>query len=412
MLEATKVADEELYNIVKGEYHRQEHNIEMIASESTTPLPSLELSGSVFSNKTLEGYPGARYQAGAKYADQMERLGVERCKNLFQAEHANIQPVSGSTANYSVYAAVLKPGDTILAMRLDQGGHLTHGSPANTMSKFYNFVFYGVNEETEEIDYEEMKEMAKKHKPQLIISGGSSYPGIIDYERIGKISEEVGAYSMADIAHVSGLVAAGILPSPVPHTDFVTSSTTKTITGPRGGMVMCKEKYAKALDKGVFPRTLGSIHLQIMAAKTYIFKWAGTDEFKKIMEQTVKNAKHLAMHLEKNGFRIVSGGTDNHIVMVDLRPMGVTGIEFQEALDSVGITVNKNVIPFDPEKPSITSGVRIGTTAISQRGLRENEIEQIADIMNKVARNINDNDVLDTCKSESEALISKFPLYK
>ncbi|KAB2337595.1 serine hydroxymethyltransferase [Cytobacillus depressus] len=412
MLEATKLADEELYHIVAGELKRQENNIEMIASESTAPIEALELSGSVFTNKTLEGYPGARFQSGAGFADQMEILGVERCKALYQAEHANIQPISGSTANYSVYAAILKPGDTVLAMRLDQGGHLTHGSPASTTSKFYNFVSYGVHKDTEQINYEELEALAIEHKPKLIVSGGSSYPRLIDYERIGNIAKSVGAYSMADIAHVSGLVAAGIIPSPVPCTDFVSSSTTKTLCGPRGGMVLCKAEHAKALDRGVFPRTIGSMHLQVMAAKTFVLKRAATEEFKQTMIQTVKNAQHLATCLEKHGFRIVSGGTDNHLVMVDLRPKGITGKDFQDALDYVGITVNKNMIPFDTEKPSITSGVRIGTTAISQRGLKENEVKQIADIMNRVAQNIHNVEVLEACKIEAIELISKFPLYK
>lgn len=411
MLEATKLLDEELYNIVVSELERQENNIEMIASESTAPIPALELSGSIFTNKTLEGYPGARYQSGAEYADKMEILAVERCKELYKAEHANIQPVSGSTANYSVYAAVLNPGDTILSMRLDQGGHLTHGSKASTTSKFYNFIHYGVHEDTEQINYEELEELALQYKPKLIISGGSSYPRLIDYERIGEIAKKVGAYSMADIAHVSGLVAAGIIPSPVPYTDFVSSSTTKTLCGPRGGMVMCKAEHAKALDRGVFPRTLGSIHLHTMAAKAYVFKRANTDEFKQLMIQTVKNAQHLALCLENYGFRIVSGGTDNHLVMVDLRPKGITGQDLMTALDYVGITVNKNMIPFDPEKPSITSGVRIGTTAISQRGLKEPEVEKIAAIINKVSININNTEVLDVCKNEARELISHFPLY-
>jgi glycine hydroxymethyltransferase len=412
MLKATKLEDEELYNIVAGELNRQQNNIEMIASESTAPIQALELSGSVFNNKTVEGYPGARYQSGAEFADKMERLGVERLKALFKADHANIQPTSGSTANYSVYAAILKPGDTVLAMSLDHGGHLTHGSSANAMTKFYNFVHYGINKDTEQIDYEDLEALAIKHRPKLIISGGSSYPRLIDYKKISDIAKKVGAYTMADIAHVSGLIAVGAIPSPIPHTDFVSSSTTKTLCGPRGGMVMCKAEHAKALDRGVFPRTLGSIHLHVMAAKTFVFKRAATEEFKKTMEQIIKNAKHLASELEKHGFRVVSGGTDNHIIMVDLRPKGITGLDFQNALDYVGITVNKNMIPFDPEKPSVTSGVRIGTTAISQRGLKEKEVEQIADIMNKVAQNINNVEVLNACKNEAIELISNFPLYK
>lgn len=412
MLERIKNRDPELYDIASGELHRQEHNIEMIASESTASQEVMELSGSVFTNKTVEGYPGSRYQAGAEFADKMEVLGVERLKALYKAEHANIQPVSGSTANYSVYAAVLTPGDTVIAMDLNHGGHLTHGSPVNAMTPFYNFVHYGINKETEQINYDEIEKLAEIHQPALIICGGSSYPREIDYEKISKIAEKHGAYSMADIAHVSGLIAAELLPSPVPHMDFVTSSTTKTLCGPRGGMILCKNKHKKTLDKGVFPRSLGSIHLHIMAAKAYVFKYAATEEFKETMKQVIKNAVHLAKCMEESGFRIVSGGTDNHIVMVDLTAKGITGKDFQEALDYAGITVNKNMIPFDTEKTSVTSGVRIGTTAISQRGLKENEIEQIAGIMNRVAENINNKAVLDTLKLETVELISKFPLYQ
>lgn len=411
MLKETKRTDPELAELVEEELDRQENCIEMIASESTVPVPIMELSGSVFTNKTLEGYPGARFQAGAEVADKMERLAWERAKALFGAEHVNIQSYSGSTANYSVFASVLKPGDKILAMRLDQGGHLTHGSPANWMSKFYNHVFYGCNKETEQIDYDELEKLAHEEKPRLIICGASSYPRLIDYERIGKIAADVGAYSMCDMAHVAGLVAAKVIPSPFPYMDFVTSSTTKTFCSARSGMVFCKETYAKLLDHGTFPGSLGSIHLHTMAAKCWSFRYAATQEFHDTMAQVVKNAQHLAAELQKRGFRIVSGGTDNHLLVVDLRNKGVTGKTMQNALDRAGISVNKNVIPFDPEKPFITSGIRIGLTSVTQRGLKEPEISEIAEIIDQVTRAPEDESNISACRKQAEALVSRFPLY-
>ena len=411
MLNKTKISDPELYNIVIEELYRQEHNIEMIASESTAPVEIMELTGSVFTNKTLEGYPGKRFQSGSNIADKLELLANERAKKLFGAEHVNIQAYSGSTANYTVYASVLQPEDRILSMRLDQGGHLTHGSPANFLSKVYNYEFYGVDKETEQIDYDEVRRKALEFKPKLIIAGGSSYPRLIDYKLFAEIADEVGAYLMVDMAHVAGLVAAKVIPSPVPYADFVTTSTTKTFCGPRAGMVLCKEKHAKLLDRGTFPGTLGSIHLTTMGAKTWLFKNAATEEFKKIMEQVLINGRKLALELEKRGFRIVSGGTDNHIVMVDLRGKGITGKHFERALDSVGITVNKNQIPNDPESPFVTSGVRIGVTSITQRGLKGEDVEVIADIMDKVAKNPDDPKSLKRCKQMALDLISKYPLY-
>lgn len=411
MLKHTRMSDPELYDIVVEELDRQEHNIEMIASESTESEELLELSGCVFANKTTEGYPGARFQAGSQIADKMERLGIERAKALYGADHANLQPYSGSTANYSVYAAVLKPGDCVLGMRLDHGGHLTHGSPANFMSKFYHFVSYGLNAQTEQIDYDELEALAKEHKPRLIIAGGSAYPRLIDYERIANIARSVGGLLMVDMAHVAGLVAAKVIPSPVPYADFVTSSTTKTLCGPRGGMVLCKAEHAKALDRGVFPGAISSIHLNIMAAKTWLFKHAASEEFRRTMLQVVANSRTLAAELSGYGFRVIGGGTDNHIVLLDLRPKKITGKLFQDALEYVGITINKNMIPSDPEKPSVTSGVRIGTTSVSQRGLKEPEIKRIAAIMNEVAGAPEDRAVLDACKAEAMRLISAFPLY-
>ncbi len=411
MLRKTKKSDPKVYEILTKELKRQIDNIEMIASESTVPVEIMELSGSIFTNKTLEGYPGKRFQAGSHIADELELLANERGKELFSCDHINIQPYSGSTANYAVYAAILNQGDTVLSMKLDQGGHLSHGSSANFMSRFFNFEHYSINENTEQIDYENLEVKAKEVKPKLIIAGGSAYPRLIDYERIQKIANSVNAYFMVDMAHIAGLVAAKVIPSPVPHADFVTSSTTKTFGGPRSGFVICKKEYAKKLDQGVFPGSLGSMHLTTMAAKCWLFEYAKTEKFKNIMIQIPKNSKILADELKKYGFRIVSEGTDTHIVLVDVRPKNITGKEFDEALDYVGITVNKNQIPFDPMGPFVTSGVRIGLTSTTQRGLKEEEIKIIAKIMNNVADNINNTEELDKLKIEAQKLISKFPLY-
>lgn len=411
MLKKTRISDPAVYEIVAAELNRQEHNIEMIASESTAPLEVMELSGCVFTNKTTEGYPGARFQAGSQVADRIESLAIERAKKVFGAEHANMQVYSGSTANYGVYAAILNPGDKVLSMRLDQGGHLTHGSPVNFLSKVYDYQFYGVDPQTEMIDYDALEKLADEFKPQLIIAGGSSYPRLIDYRRMSEIAKKAGAYLMVDMAHVAGLVAAGVIPSPVPHADFVSSSTTKTFCGPRSGLILCKAEHAKKLDKGVFPGSIGSIHLNTIAAKAFSLNYVGTEEFRSIMEQVVVNAKKLAQELTAHGFRIVSGGTDNHIVLVDLRLKGITGKMFQTALEKVGITVNKNMIPFDPASPFVTSGVRIGLTSISQRGLKEPEVAEIAAIMNQVANAPEDLVNLAECKAKAEALIARFPLY-
>lgn len=411
MLEATRKTDPELAKIVEKELVRQEKCIEMIASESTVPLPVMELSGSVFTNKTLEGYPGARFQAGAEVADEMERLAVQRAKDLFGAEHVNIQSYSGSTANYSVFATILKPGDKVLAMRLDQGGHLTHGSPANWTSTMYDHTFYGCDPETGRIDYEEMERLAKEVKPKLIICGASSYPRLIDYERIARIAQEVGAYSMCDMAHVAGLVAAKVIPSPIPYMDFVTSSTTKTFCSARSGMVFCKEKYAKAIDKGTFPGALGSIHLHTMAAKCWSFGYAASKEFHDIMAQVVVNARHMSEELMKRDYVVVSGGTDNHLLVVDLRSKGVNGRQMQTALDRAGISVNKQVVPFDTEKPHITSGIRIGLTSVTQRGLKEDAVTRIVDMIDQVVKSPEDEAVLKSVKGQAEELISQYPLY-
>ena len=411
MLKETRKTDPVLADIVDRELDRQVHNIEMIASESTAPVPVMELSGCVFTNKTLEGYPGARFQAGSELADELELLANKRACELYGADVALIQAYSGSTANYSVYASILKPGDKVLSMSLDQGGHLTHGSPANWVSKIYNFEHYSIDPVTELIDYDGMEKQAKEFQPRLIIAGASSYSRLIDYERIAAIAKEVGAYFMVDMAHIAGLVAAKVIPSPIPYADFVTSSTTKTFCGARSGMVYCKKEHEKLLKKGTFPGALGSMHLNTMAAKCWSFKYAATPEFHDIMQQVVVNAQCLAEELTKLGFRIVSGGTDNHLLVVDLRNRGVTGKTMQTALDSVGITVNKNMIPFDPAKPSVTSGIRIGLTAVTQRGLKEPEIKRIAAIIDKVTNAPEDEANLAECRALARELIADFPLY-
>ena len=411
MLKYTRQSDPEIYELVVEELHRQEKNIEMIASESTVPLEVMELSGSVFTNKTLEGLPGKRFQAGSEVADKLEELGWKRAKELFGAEHVNLQSYSGSTANYSVFASVLEPGDKILAMRLDQGGHLTHGSSANWVSKIYHHDFYGVNPETEQIDYDALEAKAKEFRPKMIIAGASAYPRLIDYERMAKIAEGMGAYLMVDMAHIAGLVAAKLIPSPIPWADFVTTSTTKTFCSARSGMVFCKAKHAKTLDRGTFPGSLGSMHFHTMAAKIWSLKYAASPEFRAIMQRVLDNAKTLAKALSERGFRIVSGGTDNHLLLVDLRSKNISGKTFQNALDSIGITVNKNQIPNDPASPFVTSGVRIGLTSTAQRGLGEKEIVQIAEIMKKVAEAPEDEAVLAACRKETRELISRFPLY-
>ncbi len=410
MLRSVRENDKELYDIIVGEKERQKYGIEMIASESYVPIEVLEIQGSVMTNKTMEGFPGKRYHGGYKYIDKMELLGIERAKAAFGAEYANIQPHSGSDANHCVYTAILNPGDTILGMRLDQGGHLTHGNKVNFSGKMYNIISYGVDKETERIDYEQLEVLAKEHKPKLIIAGASSYPRFIDYERIGNVAKSVGAYFMVDMTHVAGLIAAGIHPSPVPYADFVTSTTVKTLSGARGGFILCKEKYGKIIDKGVFPGAQGSMHCHIMAAKAYTFKRAQTEEFKEIMTQVVKNCQRLAEVLQEKGFRIVTGGSDNHLLVADTRTKGLTGAELEEALDYVGITTNKNMIPYDPASPLVTSGVRIGTTAVTEKGMKEREMEIIGAIINEVAMNAKDKAALDKIKDKVFELGSKFPL--
>lgn len=412
MLENLKKSDLELYNMIEEEFQRQKNGIEMIASESFVPIEIMEIQGSILTNKTMEGFPGKRYHAGHQYIDKIETLGIERAKKLFGAEHANIQPHSGSQANQGVYAALIKPGDTILGMKLDHGGHLTHGSSVNFSGKVYKSVSYGVNMETERIDYDEIEDLAKKHKPKIIVAGASSYPRFIDYKRISEIAKSVDAYFLVDMAHVAGLIAAGIHPSPVPYADAVTGTTTKTLAGARGGFILCKKDIAKKINSAVFPGVQGSMHLHIMGAKAYTFKKAMSEEYRNIMKQVALNAKTLAKELSNLGFRIVTGGTDNHIVMVDLRPKNITGKQLDEALESVGITVNKNMIPNDPESPMVTSGVRIGTTAMTIKGAKEKEMKEIAKLIDEVAESINKNKDLNDIKVKVKVLANKFTLYE
>ena len=412
MLDNLKNSDAVLHKYIEEEMERQKSGIEMIASESFVPMEIMEIQGSILTNKTMEGFPGRRYHAGHEAIDKIETLGIERAKELYGADHANIQPHSGSQANQSVYAALIKPGDTILGMKLDHGGHLTHGSSVNFSGKIYNSVSYGLNSETETIDYDEIERLAKMHSPKIIIAGASSYPRFIDYERISKIAHEAGAYFLVDMAHVAGLVAAGVHPSPVPFADVVTGTTTKTLAGARGGFILCKKSLARKIDSAVFPGVQGSMHMHIMGAKAFTFKRAGTKEYKETMEQVVKNSKALAKHLQGFGFRMVTGGTDNHLLLVDLRPKGLTGKQFDLALESAGITVNKNMIPNDPEKPMVTSGVRIGVTAMTIKGAKEEDMAEIAGLMNRVAENIDNEEAIKDVKEEAGKISSRFPLYK
>lgn len=412
MLNTLKTTDSTLFQIVNEELERQRTGIEMIASESYVPTEILELQGSILTNKTTEGFPGKRYHAGCHVIDKMENLGIDRAKELYGSGHANIQAHSGSQANQTVYASILEPGDTVLGLRLDQGGHLTHGNKVNFSGKIYNFIAYGLNKETELIDYDEIERLAKEHNPKLIVTGGSAYPRIIDFKKISEIAKSIGAYFMVDMAHVAGLVAAKIYPNPMKYADFVTSTTTKTLCGARGGFILCKEEYTKAIDKAMFPGSQGSPHLHTMAAKAYTFKRASTEEFANLMKQVVKNAQKLGEVLSEYGFRIVSGGTDTHLLLVDLRPKKLTGRQLETALDYVGITVNKNMIPFDPEKPMVTSGVRIGTTAMTIKGMREEDMEEIGSVINKVANNIDNENMLNEIKKEVLDISRRFPLYE
>jgi glycine hydroxymethyltransferase len=411
-LEYLKHSDPQLYEICQRELRRQRKGLELIASESFVPPEIMELQGSVLTNKTAEGYPGKRYHAGCSVMDDMERLGIERAKRLFGAEHANIQPLGGSSANQAVYFSVLKPGDKILGMKLDQGGHLTHGYAMNFSGRTYEFYDYGLDPVTETIDYESVERLANQHRPKMIVAGASAYPRRIDYERLSRIAKSVNAYFFVDIAHIAGLVAAGVIPSPVPYADFVTSTTTKTLAGARGGFILCKEAYAKAVDQAVFPGIQGSMHMHTMAAKAFTFGYAMTDQFKAYAQNVLKNAAALGEALEEQGFRLVSGGTDNHLLLLDLRPKKLTGKRYEAVLESVGITVNKNMIPMDPEKPLVTSGVRVGVTAMTIKGMGPGEMREIAGLMARVAEHHDQPEALQRISEDVEALAERFPLYE
>jgi len=404
-----RMHDKEVMEAIDLEIKRQQEHIELIASENFVSQQVMEAMGSQMTNKYAEGYPGKRYYGGCEFVDMVEEIARERLKKLFNAEHANVQPHSGSNANLGVYFAVLQPGDTVLGMNLSQGGHLTHGSPVNISGTYYNFVAYGVNKETEMIDYDEVREIALREKPKLIVAGASAYPRIIDFKKFREIADEVGAYLMVDMAHIAGLVAAGLHPSPVPYADFVTTTTHKTLRGPRGGAILCKEKYAKAIDKAIFPGIQGGPLMHVIAAKAVSFGEALTDEFKEYQKQIVKNAKVLADSLIKRGFRLVSGGTDNHLILIDVSAKGLTGKKAEALLEEVNITTNKNTIPFDPQKPTVTSGIRIGTPAVTTRGMKEEEMETIAELIDLA---LDENNDRETIKNRVLELCSKFPLYK
>lgn len=397
--------------VIDQELMRQRDKLEMIASENIVSEAVMEAQGSVLTNKYAEGYPGKRYYGGCEHVDVVETLAIERAKRLFGAEHANVQPHSGSQANFAVYFAMLKPGDTIVGMNLSHGGHLTHGSPVNVSGTYFNVVPYGVNAETQQIDYDEFRKIVLEAKPKLIIAGGSAYSRQIDFKKMADVAHEVGAIFMVDMAHFAGLVAAGLHPNPVEYADIVTTTTHKTLRGPRGGMILCKEEYAKAIDKAVFPGIQGGPLMHVIAAKAVALGEALQPEFKVYAEQVIKNAKVLAAELIAKGLTIVSGGTDTHVMLVDVRNTGLTGKEAEHLLDEIGITANKNTIPFDPASPFVTSGVRLGTPALTTRGLKEDDMKEIADIIATVLQNPEDTAKHQDAAKRVAALCEKYPLY-
>ena len=404
-----KNEDKEICDLMEKELKRQREGIELIASENFASQAVMEAMGSHLTNKYAEGYPSKRYYGGCEIVDEVEEIARNRAKELFGAEHVNVQPHSGSQANMAVYFTILEPGDTVLGMDLSHGGHLTHGSPVNFSGKLFNFVSYGVDSETERINYENVRELALKHKPKLIVAGASAYSRVIDFGKFKEICDEVGAYFMVDMAHIAGLVAAGEHPSPVPYADFVTSTTHKTLRGPRGGLILCKEKYAKALDKNIFPGMQGGPLMHIIAAKAVCFKEALEPTFKTYMKNVVLNCRVLGEELVKYGFKLVSNGTDNHLILVDLTNKDITGKEAENLLDSIGITVNKNTVPNETRSPFVTSGIRIGTAAVTTRGFDIEAMKEIASIINAVIENRNSN--LEVLRERVKALCAKYPLY-
>ena len=386
--------DNELFRYMMEEKERQSINIELIASENFVSDTVLQAMGSLLTNKYAEGYPGRRYYGGCEFVDKVENLAIERAKKIFGADHANVQPHSGSNANFGVYFAILKPGDKILGMDLSHGGHLTHGSPVNMSGSYFNVVFYGVNKETETIDYDQVREIAKRERPKLIIAGASAYPRIIDFKVFREIADETGAYFMVDMAHIAGIVAAGLHPNPVDYADFVTTTTHKTLRGPRGGMILCRKEFAQKIDKAIFPGTQGGPLMHVIAAKAACFNEVLNDGFVEYQKQVLKNAKALSQDLMNKGFRIVSGGTDNHLMLVDVRNKNLTGKEAEKILDDIHITTNKNTIPFDPESPFVTSGLRMGTPAVTTKGMKETEMTELADIIDSALSKKAEEDLL------------------
>jgi glycine hydroxymethyltransferase len=402
--------DPEVYRVLRQEAERQEHNLELIASENVVSRAVLEAQGSILTNKYAEGYPGRRYYGGCEFVDVAEQLAIDRAKALFGADHANVQPHSGSQANMAVYFSQLTPGDTILAMDLSHGGHLTHGSPVNFSGKFFKIVPYGVRQADERLDYASIADLARTHRPKMIVVGYSAYPRVIDFAEFRRIADEVDAMIMVDIAHFAGLVAAGIHPSPIPHAEFVTTTTHKTLRGPRGGMILCRGPYAKSIDSAVFPGNQGGPLMHIIAAKAVAFKEAQAPAFKTYQQQIVRNAAALAAALMANGFRLVSGGTDNHLMLMDLRQTELTGKVAQETLDAAHITVNKNTVPFETRSPFVTSGVRIGTPAVTSRGMKEQEMGVIADLITRALQNVGNATALQSVADDVLALCRKFPI--
>ena len=410
-LEKLAVCDPEIAAAIGEELGRQRNKIELIASENFVSPAVMEAMGSVLTNKYAEGYPGHRYYGGCEYVDKVETLAIERAKKLFGAEHANVQAHSGANANTAVYFAFLQPGDTIMGMNLSQGGHLSHGSPVNISGKYYNVVPYGVTHETERIDYDEFARIAREAQPKLIVAGASAYPRVIDFERMAEIAHGVGAIFMVDMAHIAGLVAAGLHPSPVPYADIVTTTTHKTLRGPRGGLILCKEKYAKQIDKAIFPGVQGGPLMHVIAAKAVALGEALKPEFKEYAKQIIANCQALAEGLIAEGFRLVSGGTDNHLLLVDVRGQKMTGKTAEHLLDEVGVTCNKNTIPFDPESPFVTSGIRLGTAAVTTRGFKEADMKEVAAIIGLVLNNPEDVEKQAEAAQRVAALCAKYPMY-
>ena len=404
--------DKQVYEAIQEELNRQRNKLEMIASENIVSYAVMEAQGSVLTNKYAEGYPGKRYYGGCEFVDKVEQLAIDRAKELFGAEHVNVQPHSGSQANFAVYYGLLKPGDTMMGMNLTDGGHLSHGSPVNISGNYFNVVPYGVRKEDELLDYEAMEKTAKEVRPKLIIGGTSAYSRIIDFERMAAIAHEVGALFMVDMAHFAGLVAGGEYPSPVPYADIVTTTTHKTIRGPRGGIIMCREKYAKAIDKAVFPGMQGGPLMHVIAAKAVAFGEDLTDDFKQYAKQIKKNEKVLSDELQKQGIRVVSGGTDTHVLLADMKAIGITGKVAQNVLDEIGITANRNTIPFETLSPFVTSGIRLGSPALTTRGLKEDDFKEVADIIATVVKNPEDAAIKASCADRVAALCKKYPLYE